>query len=85
MCVIIRIISGISTDGTDDGEIHCLKENGIVAAARPAIEQATAALLAPRDALLSMLSLTNAALEQWPLLNSSLPSAWAENISSRGV
>ena len=30
------------------GEIHCLKENGLAAAARPAIEQATAAPLAPR-------------------------------------
>ena len=37
----------VSTDGTD-GEIHCLKENGIAAAARPAIEIATAVLLAPR-------------------------------------
>ena len=38
----------VSTDGSEDGEIHCLKESGIAAAARPAIEQATAALLAPR-------------------------------------
>ena len=39
----------VCTDGTEDGEINCLKKNGIAAGtARPAIEQATAVPLAPR-------------------------------------
>ena len=37
----------VSTDGTEDGEIHCLKVNRIAAVTRPTIEQVTAVLLAP--------------------------------------
>ena len=36
----------VSTDGSEDHEIHCVKENGVVVRAKPDIEQATANLLA---------------------------------------
>ena len=36
----------MSTDGSEDHKIHCLKENGVAAEAKPDIEQATANLLA---------------------------------------
>ena len=36
----------VSTDGTKDSEIHCLKENGIAAPTWPAFKQVITALLA---------------------------------------
>ena len=39
------------TDGTEDGEIHCLKEGGVAAGARKTIERDTAALATATDSL----------------------------------
>ena len=39
------------TDGTEDGEIHCLKEGGVAADARKTIERDTAALATATELL----------------------------------
>ena len=39
------------TDGTEDGEIHCLKEGGVAADARKTIESEPAALATATDLL----------------------------------
>ena len=39
----------VNTDGTNDGEIHCMKENEVAFAAREIIKEATAALLQPQQ------------------------------------
>ena len=39
------------TDGTEDGEIHCLKEEGVDTDARKTIERDTAALATATDSL----------------------------------
>ena len=41
----------VHTDGTEDGEIHCLKEGGVAADARKTIERDTAALVTATDSL----------------------------------
>ena len=41
----------VHTDGTEDGEIHCLKEGGVAADARKTIERDTAALATVTDSL----------------------------------
>jgi len=39
----------VSVDGSEDDEIHCIKEGGVAAAARPDIARSTATLLPPHD------------------------------------
>ena len=41
----------VHTDGTEDGEIHCLKEGEVAADARKTIERDTAALATATDSL----------------------------------
>ncbi len=39
----------VSTDGTEDGEVHCMKEAEVAFPAREIVKEATAALLQPQQ------------------------------------
>lgn len=39
----------VNVDGSEDGEIHCIKENGVAVAAKADISSSTSKLLAPQN------------------------------------
>ena len=55
-------------DGTEDGEIHCLKEGGVAADARKTIERDTAALATATDLFASSTRILAAATNRERLL-----------------